>query len=50
MEEILKITNVSKSFGKVKAVDNISFKVTSSIMIYSPANVSMVLVNLQLYR
>ena len=27
MEEVLKITNVSKSFGKVKAVNNISFKV-----------------------
>ena len=27
MEEILKVTNVSKSFGTVKAVNNISFKV-----------------------
>ncbi|MBQ7105216.1 MAG: ABC transporter ATP-binding protein [Bacilli bacterium] len=32
MEEILKITNVSKSFGKVKAVDNISFKVKKGEM------------------
>lgn len=27
MEKILEVTNVSKNFGKVKAVDNISFKV-----------------------
>ena len=27
MEEILKISNVSKNFGKVKAVNNISFEV-----------------------
>jgi len=32
MEEILRITNVSKSFGKVKAVDNISFKVKKGEM------------------
>ena len=32
MEEVLKITNVSKSFGKVKAVDNISFKVKKGEM------------------
>lgn len=32
MEEILKITNVSKSFGKVKAVNNISFKVKKGEM------------------
>jgi len=32
MNEILKITNVSKSFGKIKAVDNISFKVKKGEM------------------
>lgn len=32
MEEILKITNVSKSFGKIKAVNNISFKVKKGEM------------------
>lgn len=32
MEEILKITNVNKSFGKIKAVNNISFKVKKSEM------------------
>ena len=32
MEEVLKITNVSKSFGKVKAVNNISFKVKKGEM------------------
>jgi len=32
MEEILKINNVSKSFGKVKAVNNISFKVKKGEM------------------
>ena len=32
MEEILRITNVSKSFGKVKAVNNISFKVKKGEM------------------
>ena len=32
MEEVLKITNVSKSFGKVKAVNNISFKVEKGEM------------------
>lgn len=32
MEEVLKITNVSKSFGIVKAVNNISFKVKKSEM------------------
>ena len=32
MEEILKITNVSKSFGKAKAVNNISFKVKKGEM------------------
>ena len=32
MEEVLKITNVSKNFGKVKAVNNISFKVKKSEM------------------
>lgn len=32
MKEILKLTNVSKSFGKVKAVDNISFKVKKGEM------------------
>lgn len=33
MENILKITNVSKSFGKVKAVDNISFEVKKGEML-----------------
>ena len=33
MEKILEITNVSKSFGKVKAVDNISFNVTKGEML-----------------
>lgn len=32
MNEILKITNVSKSFGKIKAVDDISFKVKKGEM------------------
>ena len=32
MEEVLKITNVSKNFGKVKAVNNISFKVKKGEM------------------
>ena len=32
MEEVLKITNVSKSFGKIKAVNNISFKVKKGEM------------------
>lgn len=32
MEEVLKITNVSKSFGKVKAVNNISFRVKKGEM------------------
>lgn len=32
MEEILKISNVSKNFGKVKAVNNISFKVKKGEM------------------
>lgn len=32
MEEILKITNINKSFGKIKAVNNISFKVKKSEM------------------
>ena len=32
MEEVLKITNVSKSFGKLKAVNNISFKVKKGEM------------------
>lgn len=32
MEEILKITNVNKSFGKIKAVNNISFKVKKGEM------------------
>ena len=32
MDEVLKITNVSKSFGKVKAVNNISFKVKKGEM------------------
>jgi len=32
MEVVLKITNVSKSFGKVKAVNNISFKVKKGEM------------------
>jgi multidrug/hemolysin transport system ATP-binding protein len=32
MEDILKITNVSKSFGTVKAVNNISFKVKKGEM------------------
>lgn len=32
MQEVLKITNVSKSFGKVKAVNNISFKVKKGEM------------------
>ena len=32
MEEVLKITNVSKNFGKLKAVNNISFKVKKSEM------------------
>lgn len=32
MEEVLKVTNVSKSFGKVKAVNNISFKVKKGEM------------------
>lgn len=32
MEEVLNITNVSKSFGKVKAVNNISFKVKKGEM------------------
>lgn len=32
MEEVLRITNVSKSFGKVKAVNNISFKVKKGEM------------------
>ena len=32
MKEVLKITNVSKNFGKVKAVNNISFKVKKGEM------------------
>jgi multidrug/hemolysin transport system ATP-binding protein len=32
MEEVLKITNVSKCFGKIKAVNNISFKVKKGEM------------------
>ena len=32
MEEVLKLTNVSKSFGKIKAVNNISFKVKKGEM------------------
>lgn len=48
MEEVLKITNVSKSFGKVKAVNNISFRVKKAKCLL--ISVLMELVNQQQYQ